>query len=222
MVFPRTCVGCGAPGRFLCDRCRPQLLSVAMCPVCGRGLEGWSVHPGCSSRLPLDKLVICGAYEGSLAKAIRSVKYDFTFAIVEELASLLSRSILPEWRQGRATLVPVPLHKSRQSWRGFNQAELLALGTAELNGLGVSGSLVRSRETPPQVGLGAGARHGNVAGAFRVANCVPPYCVLIDDVTTTGATLGECAKALRSAGARRVDGLVLAHERKREGPGYPG
>lgn len=109
-------------------------------------------------------------------------------------------------------LVPVPLHPRRESDRGYNQARLLAIAVAERTNLPVHDALVRELDTRQQVSLSADLRHTNMAGAFRtqahVAGC---NIVLIDDVFTTGATLHECARSLRAAGAARVEAVTLAH-----------
>jgi ComF family protein len=113
-------------------------------------------------------------------------------------------------------LVPVPLHPTRLRQRGYNQAALLAAELARTQGLPVVGdALVRTRSTRPQVELSAPQRRSNLRDAFE---CTTPTAVrgarvlLVDDVTTTGATLRACADALAAAGAARVMGVVVAKE----------
>lgn len=126
--------------------------------------------------------------------------------------ALAGRDILPEtdW------LVPVPLHYQRLASRGFNQAAWLAQGVARRTGtLALVDGLSRKRNTPSQSGLTARQRQRNVAGAFevrrsRAARIKGSTVTLVDDVLTTGSTLAACAKALRKAGATRVNVLVLA------------
>lgn len=118
-------------------------------------------------------------------------------------------------------IVPIPLHRSRHRQRGFNQAEQLAAGLVRAlrrqRDTAVpqveKSCLRRRRATPPQTGLSASARRENLRGAFQVIE--PDQVqgrgiVLIDDVMTTGATLSECARVLKRAGAVQVLGLTLA------------
>lgn len=217
LVFPRLCVGCGAHGRYFCARCAPPHPDTTACPVCARDLDDWQIHPLCRKRLPLAKLVALGDYEGPLAKAIAEVKYQFSSSILGELAPIAAPALLPEWRAAEAALVPVPLHPGRQAWRGFNQSAMLAEHLAKLGGLTVATAIQRTRETPPQVGLGASRRRENVTDAFAPNGAAPEHVVLVDDVTTTGSTLGECARVLLANGSKRVDAFVLAHERKKVG-----
>ncbi len=110
-------------------------------------------------------------------------------------------------------LVPVPLHWTRRLRRGFNQAELLAERLSEPFERPVVAALRRVRATRPQVGLDRLERRRNVADAFAAVHSrvVPGgYYLLIDDVYTTGATLRECARTLRAAGAGRVAALTAA------------
>lgn len=113
-------------------------------------------------------------------------------------------------------LVPVPLHYTRLAQRGYNQAGWLAQKLGQRAHVPVCvDALKRTKATPSQGGLSASARRRNVAGAFsarqnRAGRIKGKRVVLVDDVLTTGATLAGCARALKSAGAARVDVLVLA------------
>jgi len=111
---------------------------------------------------------------------------------------------------GAAIAVPVPLHPSRRRERGFNQAEDLARHV----GLPVVRALRRLRRTASQAELPAAQRHGNVKDAFAVRSqggrLLGQVVVLVDDVSTTGATLDACARALKDGGAREVRALTAA------------
>jgi ComF family protein len=113
-------------------------------------------------------------------------------------------------------LVPVPLHYTRLVVRGFNQSGWLAQAVAAETGRQVAvDALVRTRRTPSQAGLAGRARRRNVSGAFKVRKSrlgavAGKRVLLVDDVLTTGATLSACTRALKQAGARHVDVLVLA------------
>lgn len=109
-------------------------------------------------------------------------------------------------------VAPVPLHASRQRRRGYNQSEIAARTVAGLLDLSLERLLLRVRSTPPQVGLGAAARATNLRDAFAVAGGSPERVLLVDDVTTTGATMEAAAEALRRAGAGVVYALALARE----------
>jgi ComF family protein len=119
-------------------------------------------------------------------------------------------------------LVPVPLSAQRQHERGYNQARLLALAVAASGGLRMDALVVRrNRHTASQVGLSVRQRQANVKGAFSALNRANGHTyILIDDVCTTGATLGACATALLEAGAKAVWGVTLARAR-RVGPPRP-
>jgi ComF family protein len=113
-------------------------------------------------------------------------------------------------------LVPVPVHANRLRERGYNQSALLARGLGRLSSLPVvADSLIRRRYTPPQArSSGIKERHNNVSDAFacRDGGLRGKGVILIDDVSTSGATLNACAVALKAAGALTVWGLVIALE----------
>jgi ComF family protein len=115
----------------------------------------------------------------------------------------------------RAAIVPVPLARSRKRERGYNQSELLALEIGRLWNVPVwSESVTRERATRTQTELTPGERLSNVAGAFRVRENAAQklrgaHVIVVDDVVTTGATLGACALALFEAGARIISYLTF-------------
>ena len=118
-------------------------------------------------------------------------------------------------------IVPVPLHWSRLFARRYNQAALLAHAIHAAGGPPVGADwLIRRRRTPSQGKRNAAARERNVRAAFAVRPGRPVKgrrIVLVDDVFTTGATVGECARVLRRAGAARVDVLTLARTVRQQG-----
>ncbi len=127
------------------------------------------------------------------------------------LGQILAASGAAELVSAADLLVPVPLHSRRLRWRGFNQAILLARTFSDLP-LGLD-TLVRRRPTLPQVKLSPRERQTNVKGAFAVpdpAAIQDKSVLLVDDVYTTGATVKECARALRRAGVARVEVLTVA------------
>lgn len=165
----------------------------------------------------LVQLEWCSAFSGPARAALHALKYDGE----RRLAPVLSGLLAERWRQAgvRAELVGfVPVHATRRRERGFDQAELLARSAATSLGLPCLPLLRRRASTSAQHGLGRGARAANVGGVFEVAEAavaavVGRWILLIDDVVTTGATLGGCAIALLDAGAEAVAGLTVARER---------
>jgi ComF family protein len=115
-------------------------------------------------------------------------------------------------------VVPMPLHWMRQWTRGFNQSELLGRVVARRLNAPLRNALRRKRATSQQAGLTNSQRRKNVEGAFELrhgASVKDLHVLLVDDVLTTGATLGACAKVLKRAGAKRVSVLTLARVDRR-------
>ncbi len=150
-------------------------------------------------------------------KYILALKYRGARHLIPDIVELLLRH--PEYtghlRGG--VLVPVPLHRSRERKRGFNQARIIAEALAtQLPETRVAHLLARTRSTPTQTRLSRRERESNVRGAFALTNSMPwngsaPRLILFDDVFTTGATLNACAKVLWKAGARHIDVATIAH-----------
>ncbi|MHB1133647.1 MAG: ComF family protein [Chloroflexota bacterium] len=155
-------------------------------------------------------LRVAGPFSGPLRHAVHRFKFSGERYLAEPLGEILTRAWVQAPLKGDC-LVPVPLHPKQEAARGYNQSTLLAEVAALRLGVPVvSQGLRKVRETPPQVGLSQAERSRNLQGAFTWVGTAPDSPVLVDDVTTTGATLGACAATLRAAGARRVYALVLA------------
>jgi len=167
----------------------------------------------------LDRVLAMSTYGDAplLRQAIHTFKYRRIPGLGERLQALLADSVrkhLPVIRD--SCLCPVPLHFLRKFQRGFNQAELLARGLAGELQLPCVTLLRRIRPTGKQTKRKREERLRAVKGAFGfrgMSGFLPlPFCVyLVDDLFTTGATMEECAKVLKAAGVRRVEGVVLAH-----------
>lgn len=175
-----------------------------------------SLCGACAAKAPKwDQARAAVAYDEVSRQAILELKHAGRrdgLAVMCNWMTLAGRDILPEtdW------LMPVPLHYQRLASRGFNQAAWLTQGIARQSGtLALVDGLSRKRNTPSQGGLTARQRHQNVSGAFevrasRLSRVKGSTVTLVDDVLTTGSTLAACSKALRKAGAVRVNVLVLA------------
>lgn len=190
-----------APAPPLCDRCGiPLLAAPTPCPACR------------ADPPPFERARGAALYAGPLREALHALKFRGKRALARPLAQLVHERCGSALVPGADALVPVPLARARLRERGFNQAELIAERLGALLGLPVRQRwLARVRETAPQTDLTAAQRRGNVGGAFRASGRVAGrHVILVDDVLTTGATCRECARALRGAGARRVDVVTVA------------
>ena len=215
--FPPQCVGCRSWGSLLCPSCLKTLpwLPSPFCPRCGLPLSPGQPCPDCpGTPWAIDAIRSLFIMEGTAREAVHALKYHGLRSLAAPLGQLL-REYLQSRPLPAEVLVPVPLHPRRERWRGFNQAALLAREVGKLSRWPVvEGSLLRYRDSPPQVHARAQERRRNVQGAFRLSDMslVGKRVLLIDDVCTTGATLDACARTLKDGGALSVWGLTLARE----------
>jgi ComF family protein len=222
LVFPAVCPVCSerlGSGRRdpLCGACWRSFVPVAppWCDRCGvpRSAEP---HGPCATCVaappPFDYARAAAMYEGALREAVHALKFGGRRSLARPLGDLLREHCGRFEVDPPDALVPVPLARGRERERGFNQAGLLAERLGEKVHASVRPRwLVRLRATAPQSELSATERRANVAGAFAAAPAVRDrHVVIVDDVVTTGATVAECARALRRAGARRVGVLAVA------------
>lgn len=211
LLLPPACAGCGVEGAPLCDRCSA--------PLARRLDEPPGVPIGLVAPLPVGiiQLEWCATFGGPVRDALHALKYRGE----RRLAPVLGRALADRWqRAGRGgdLLVPVPVHASRRRERGFDQAEDLAEAAGRALGMPWCPALERRTRTMAQHSLGRAERAANLGGAFVVRAqwrhvVTGRWVVLIDDVSTTGASLSECARALHAVGVRAVSGLTVARDR---------
>ena len=192
LLFPKTCLECGTYGKYLCDSCVEKVLDGTF------DKNNFSIFK----------------YKGVIRKAITTLKYKFATDIADELVEVcLNRLKSTKFKD--VLLIPIPLHRQRENWRGFNQAEVLGEKLAkEMNWKFAPNLLIRQKNTIPQVNLKGEARHKNLFGVFAINpnlkfnNGYP--ALLFDDVYTTGSTINEAKKSLEEAGLKKIYSLTIA------------
>jgi ComF family protein len=211
--WPQACVLCGAEatGATLCAPCLADLpwLPRSRCTVCALPIAGGVVCGGCSARPPrFDRVEAPFAYRFPVAGLIHAFKYGGRLALARTLGEALAQTVTGD----ADAIVPMPLARGRLAERGFNQALELARIVAARTGVPLLRDAVRKvAETPPQAALPWKERARNVRRAFACdAELTGMRIAVVDDVLTTGATLGELARVLRGAGAVSVAGWVVA------------
>lgn len=239
LIWPATCDNCGEPvaetqsrlpksvagGRVgssrLCKKCWDELLSCTAgdyCPSCGRDASKYALlQGGCPNchgeQIYFDGIARAGVYFGALRKMILAFKIKDRIELDRHLCFLADSALQgAHFYNDMEFFVPVPLHWARRLTRGYNQSLLLAKNLNHSSAK-VNTDLVRIRYTKAQFSLTPAKRAANVAGAFAVRRghkFSARHVCLVDDIKTTGATLNECAKTLKQAGAKKVYALVLA------------
>lgn len=212
LVFPERCVFCGMPtglhadSRYICAECKKDMPYLNSVPDINREqIQGISVFEYDFVR----KTIFLLKYDGyrHYADVMGGLMADYV--LDKDIKELLSVDIA----------VPVPLWRSKEKDRGFNQSALLAEAFCKRTGMACDeGFLVRSRNTKPQKGLGRGERQENLRDAFELndgRSAENKSFLIIDDIFTTGTTVFECAKTLYAEGADRVCYLALSSPAKR-------
>ena len=199
LVAPPLCVGCGASaGRAepLCAKCRSELRFERAPALRQSVLPLWA---------PFE-------YTGGARALVHALKYRGLCGVAATMGAQIAATAPDELLDG-FTLVPVPLHPARMRKRGYNQAELLAQEMGVRRDCPVLDCLERTGDASTQVGRTRLERMTALEGTIRVKldMSAPERAVIVDDVSTTGATLDECADALFAAGSKLVGGLAYAH-----------
>ncbi|HEY8241573.1 MAG TPA: ComF family protein [Kiritimatiellia bacterium] len=225
LLFPRACGTCGSEADdagHVCWSCRAGISMIAppLCAICGDAAAGriddeFICHVCAEERPHFDFARSAARYDSTLRTMIQDFKYHKALWFRDELAGLLRACVDVHYTPDRIDVVAaVPLYHARQRERGYNQAAVLASALARrLRKPVLRRALVRVRPTATQTRLTAGDRLPNVKDAFearRSSRVEGKNILLVDDVMTTGATLSECARALKVAGARSVYAVTLA------------
>lgn len=230
VILPNTCYACRGDLPFrrkepLCQHCAQAVKKVEglYCKRCGKPLSGGGAH--CyRCRGSKAKNFKCKIIRSALifGPEVRSLVHAFKYAHQSYLACFLAEEMLRKWPSypelaQADVVIPVPLHAKKYKKRGYNQSFLLAKFLGEKLSLPVEDKVLqRVKDTPSQTGFGRLGRIENMKEAFQcpsVQQIKGKIVLLIDDVTTTGATLEACAVALRNAGAKKVMAYTLARER---------
>lgn len=215
-----------------------------VCPVCEHFSQGGKTHRKCQSETYLDGVWVSVYYDDLVQKMIHTLKFEFIedLAIVLAKIMIASQKQASHWgefqgllqyhlgkvsevdvyssprknlQSGRETvMIPVPLHRKRFNWRGFNQSELLARYLAHEYCLSINTMVLqKNKSTQPQSQIeDMVGRKLNIQGAFQclyVDQIEGKNIVLVDDICTTAATLDACAQVLKKNGARKVWGWVI-------------
>lgn len=245
-LFPIQCISCDHEGLWLCETClsRIPLKADHACPLCEKtNTPAGRVCFSCRQKSSLDGLLAASSYRGEIvSSAVHLFKYRFAQDLHVPLGKIMVTALLNSGLPLPDFILPVPLHRRRLRWRGFNQAELLAKYIAENLTPGFSISvldnfLIRKKYTRPQMEIKKYLqRQKNIANAFiinasslsfspLIRGDVPKgqrgkkesllknkTILLVDDICTTGSTLFECAKVLKSSGANEVFATVIARQ----------
>lgn len=227
LLFPKICLGCKSCGCYLCKDCfkKITLESRQNCPACSqKNISGTFCGLRCKKDFYFDQLITCMVYDKTslLKKLITLFKYKFS----EELSEVFGKILVKQFKKFRNLIphddanfifIPVPLHKKRLKFRGFNQAKLLADYLAKnIDGIYVHDALERKIYTKEQAKLNKNSRLRNLKNTIGLK---ADFCrdiiqnktvILIDDVATTGSTLNECSRVLKEAGVKYICGLTLA------------
>ncbi len=194
LIFPKTCYGCGQTGDYLCPKCQKQITV----------LNTKSPENGFAGGLSLFK------YNFAIKSAITDLKYNFVSDNVDNLVNFMVKTLksnfpnlIKYWHQNNFVLIPIPLHHSRQNWRGFNQSEILAQKLAQKLSINFSNQvLIRHQNSIIQARLkNIKDRTKNVANIFSLSPTLGKLkhknFILFDDVNTTQSTLISAQKTLK-------------------------
>ncbi|MEK7189995.1 MAG: ComF family protein [Patescibacteria group bacterium] len=205
LLFPVFCISCHAEGEWLCAPCLAKLQS--------------EIKPQFFCHPYLNKVIALADYQNEIiARLIHLLKYEYVEEVGEIFDKLIEKFVAQNGKffdSQTSAIIPIPLHKKRYLERGFNQAEILAKSWGRHLGVPIlKNALIRQRQTKTQVGLSGIERRSNLQGVFVLRQPLVGIdsAILVDDVFTTGSTMGEAATVLRANGVKEVWGTIIARE----------
>lgn len=208
--FPKTCTICSRPNRLICTSCIKKLERAHLkCLKCGKKNPYGCYCKDCAHDKKPQQVFALFKYDGLAKELIHEMKYKDC----HELASVLGQYLAKNFKTNLTgyTVTFVPVHKSKQRYRGYNQAQIIARAFAcELN-LDCQECLVRFRRTDSQVDKESHQeRRKNIKNSIEAKKKNPERIVLVDDVVTSGATVEECARVLYKSGTKNIIAVSLA------------
>ncbi len=190
-VFPPKCVICGAEAVLLCHNCRR-----------------WEDYRGEKALPYIEELQVAVAYNDTAKAVVEHLKYYG----MQQMRGVILPQIEGVFKNKKTVIVPIPLHWTRQLWRGFNQSLVLSEVIAETTHMPIQHLLQRKKRTKQQAKLSRKLRRKNLENAFcmRKNGDIPSSVTIVDDVCATGETLISAAKTLKEAGVKEVRAIVFA------------
>lgn len=221
-LFPKFCENCGREGTYLCEDCfyLIDIFETCYCPYCQipKATKDGETCKSCKRKRYLDGLFSAASYQNPI---IKKMIIDFKYGFVKDISQSLSFLIIAHLikldrllKFKNYIIIPVPLSNKKLRQRGFNQSEIIAEDLVSILKSPINTkTLIKIKHTKNQADLEKLERGTNLKSAFLVKNpetIANQNILLIDDVMTTGATLEECAKTLKLAGAKKVWAIVIA------------
>ncbi|MBU1967159.1 ComF family protein [Patescibacteria group bacterium] len=199
LIFPKFCVGCNKFDTHLCQKCFEKI-----------NFYPFPLQPEINA-CALEKIILMAEYGGVIKKLITALKYQS----VRDIGQTLAKMIYYTTNFPRTNVITsVPLHKKRKRQRGFNQATEIAIELSNLTNIPFIQLLKRTKYSKPQAQItDKTQRLSHLENTFTINQSLSQYqsVLIIDDVTTTGTTLNECAKVLKQNGHQKIYGLAVAH-----------
>ena len=221
LIYPPRCIVCNdifefGTRKFLCDECKNLIAPInsKRCEKCSRPIEFGNLCSICArnhEKIFFDKNFSIFIYDDVISDLIHRFKFKNHPAIGKALSTIIANEINFAIPQKIDCIIPVPIHRIRKRERGFNQSEILAKKLAQKLQISLRTDLLkRIRNTKPQWALDYHERKRNLIDAFSCKNVSGKNIILFDDIFTTGTTINECSKVLKSAGANYILSLTLA------------
>lgn len=202
LLYPPSCFACAKSGSWLCLDCSDKIVEISQqsCPGCYRLNKDGMRHTNCSGKSKINQLVCALYYRDPVKKIIINAKYHylhyFSHWVTPQLIEVLQKSDVD---LTDAVIVPVPSDFGRFRQYGYHFAHILAWRLSRKLNIKYCDCLKKTKSTAPQVGLKRAQRLKQVSGLIKLKKQLPyKRVLLVDDVFTTGATMNECARAIKS------------------------
>lgn len=213
-ILPSYCILCKRVGHPICSSCfKYKIISNwdTYCCVCNTRVKRGLLHEECKNETYLDGHFFITPYDEAPKRLVMEGKYSFNYSNFEFIGRLMNKFLKLYKLDPQTVVCPIPLSKRKKRVRGFNQSEILA---SQIKSLDMKSLLVKLKDSNSQVTLNGEERRQNLMGLFTINNKITIEkdrpVLLIDDVFTTGSTLNEAAKVLKSAGFKTVFGYTFA------------